>query len=47
MKGKAYCSKCKKNMEIKKIYICGTAISVYLQCNHHFHLNVKGTIVEE
>jgi len=47
LRGKAYCSKCKKNMGIKEIYICGTAISVYLKCGHHLHIHVKGTVVEE
>ena len=44
MKGNAYCPKCKRDVKIKELYICGTVINIYLKCGHHFHLHTKGEL---
>jgi len=47
MKGYAYCTKCKKIVEIAELYISNTVLNVYLKCGHHYHIHIEGKIIEE
>ena len=36
----AFCDKCWKVVEVKRIYF-GTNCNVYLECGHHFHFSLN------